>query len=134
MSSDTDSALATDPTLAGVLEELKGRELILHRPEMGTTRADLDRLIAPDFWEVGASGQRYGRNAVIDVLERRSLQPDPNCWETCDFRCQLLASEVYLLTYTLRQVERVTRRVSVWRRTGQGWKVLFHQGTVVQHP
>jgi hypothetical protein len=51
-------ALLTDPSLLGVLEELKEREPIFHRPELGTTRADFDGIMAGDFWEIGASGQR----------------------------------------------------------------------------
>jgi len=35
------------------------------------------------------------------------------------------------LAYTLRQEERLTRRASIWRRTAAGWKIVFHQGTVV---
>jgi hypothetical protein len=38
----------------------------------------------------------------------------------------------YLLTYTLRQPGRVTRRATLWRRTGGGWQAIYHQGTVVQ--
>jgi hypothetical protein len=33
--------LATAPHLAAILEELKQREPIFHRPELGTTRLDL---------------------------------------------------------------------------------------------
>jgi hypothetical protein len=27
---------------------------------------------------------------------------------------------------------RITRRVTLWRRTDAGWKVLYHQGTLVE--
>ncbi len=32
---------------------------------------------------------------------------------------------------TIRQGERRTRRVSVWRRTGTAWILVYHQGTVI---
>jgi len=38
---------------------------------------------------------------------------------------------VYFLTYTLLQGERKTRRATIWQNTPVGWKIVFHQGTVV---
>lgn len=43
-----------------------------------------------------------------------------------------IAADNYLLTYTLFQGERVTRRSTIWRRTGEGWKIMYHQGTIVE--
>ncbi len=52
-----------------------------------------------------------------------------------DVRCQELAADVYLLTYTLRQQGvRISRRATIWRRFSDGWKIVFHQGTIVQDP
>jgi len=45
-----------DAELAQVLEGLRRREPIFHRPELATTRADFDRMTAPDF--VGRALQR----------------------------------------------------------------------------
>jgi hypothetical protein len=28
----------------------------------------------------------------------------------------------------------ITRRSTLWQRHGGEWKILFHQGTIVQHP
>ena len=127
--------LATDPALAGVLDELIRREPIFHRPELGTTRADFENMMMPDFWEVGASGRRYSRDYVLAELERRQRVPFVDVWETTGFHCRKLALDVYLLTYTLLQDnERRTRRSTIWQRTPEGWKIVFHQGTVVQEP
>jgi hypothetical protein len=128
----TEPDLVTPPHLAGVLEELRRREPIFHHPELGTDRADYERMTADDFWEIGASGQRYSREHVFDVLEARQTQPvDESDWETRDFHCRELAGEVYLLTYSLRRGSRLTRRSTIWRRADGDWKVVFHQGTVV---
>ena len=119
--------------LADVLEELKAREPIFHRPEFGTRRADFERMMAEEFWETGASGQRYGRSLVLDVLEERHAKPHEDVWETSEFGCQRLAEDLYLLTYTLLQNKaRLTRRTTIWRRTNEGWKIVYHQGTMVQ--
>lgn len=126
--------LITDPALKGVLEELSAREPIFHRPEHGTTRADFERMTAPDFWEIGASGRRYSRELVLDTVEKRYAQgPYPDVWETADFYCRVLAPELFQVTYTLLQNQfRKTRRSTIWRRTAEGWQIVFHQGTIVE--
>ena len=124
--------LVTPPHLQGVLDELREREPIFHHPGFGTSRADYMRMTTDDFWEIGASGQRYSREFVLDVLEARLTNPvDESDWESRDFHVRELAPGVYLLTYTLRQGERLTRRSTIWRRVGDDWKIVFHQGTVV---
>jgi len=80
---------------------------------------------------VGASGRRYSREFILDTLETRRLQPIEDIWETRGFHCLEVAPGNYLVTYTLHQGARVTRRATLWRRTVAGWKVLYHQGTVV---
>jgi hypothetical protein len=131
--SDKDARMETGSELAWVLEELKAREPIFHRPEWGTTRTDFERMTAEDFWEVGASGRRYSREFVLDALERRRASPHEDPLEAFGFHCRRLSEDVYLLTYTLRQPEeRWTRRATIWRRTSQGWEIVYHQGTVVQ--
>ncbi len=126
-------ASTTNPKLLGVLAELRRREPIFHRPEFGTTRPELDAMLDADFWEVGASGRRYSRRFALDVLEARTGTPDEEVLETTDFRCQELAPDIYLLTYTLRQGgERMSRRTTIWRRDADGWKIVFHQGTIVE--
>lgn len=123
--------LATAPPLQSTLEELKSREPVFHHPEFGTTRADFEGMMDDAFWEIGASGRRYSRAYVLDVLEERWRDPPAERWETGDFHCSEIAADTYLLTYTLKQSDRLTRRASIWRRTESGWKILFHQGTVV---
>jgi hypothetical protein len=68
---------------------------------------------------------------VLDELERRYSGEYDDPWEATDFHCRELADEVYLLTYTLFQGKRQTRRATIWQRTDTGWKMVFHQGTVV---
>ncbi len=123
--------LVTDIRLQPILDELRQREPIFHRPEFGTTRHDFEAITEPDYWEVGASGHRYSRQYVLDVLEERFKHPTDDVWETSGFHCMEIAADNYLLTYTLKQGERITRRATVWRRTAQGWKIVYHQGTVV---
>jgi hypothetical protein len=125
-------AFATSPQLLEVLEELKQREPVFHHPEFGTTRADYENMMDSEFWEVGASGRRYSREFVLDTLENRAPDPDESKWLTRDFQCREIAASNYLITYTLAQGPRITRRATLWRRTAAGWKILYHQGTIVE--
>jgi len=126
--------LTTAPELQDILAELTKREPIFHRPEFRTTRADFERMTVEDYWETGASGRRYSRQFVLDQLERRFSVPHADLWETRDFHCRRLSEDTYLLTYTLLQDhQRLTRRATIWQSTIDGWKVVYHQGTIVQN-
>lgn len=123
----------TADALLNIQQQLIAREPIFHRPEHGITRADFEAMTAEDFWETGASGQRYNRKYVLDLLEQRYADgPYADQWETEDFYCQEIAPDNYLLTYTLHQGERITRRATLWRRTDKGWVIVYHQGTIVE--
>jgi hypothetical protein len=123
----------TDPDLLGILEELIKREPIFHRPELGTSRADFEKMTSPDFWEIGASGRRYNRPFALDELERRHSTAVVEDWKTSEFHCRKLAQDVFLLTYTLlEEGVRLTRRSTIWELTETGWQVAFHQGTIVE--
>ena len=122
----------SDPANLDVLNELIKREPLFHRPEFGTTRRDFENMTIETFWEVGASGRRYSRKYVIDTLELRHSQPHEDIWETRDFHCLEIALDNYLITYTLIQGERVTRRSTIWRRCASDWKIVYHQGTIVE--
>jgi hypothetical protein len=128
--------LSTESKLREILQELRSREPVFHRPEFGTTRADFEAMTEENFWEVGASGRRYSRGHVLHVLEDRHQVAShlalEDTWEATDFACRELGSDTYLLTYTLAQGQRKTRRATVWRRSAAGWKIVFHQGTIVE--
>jgi hypothetical protein len=126
-------SFTTAPELQPIIDELSAREPIFHRPEFGTTREDFERMTTEDYWETGASGRRYSRSFVLDELEKRFSVPRTDVWETSEFQCRGLGEDTYLLTYTLLQDHaRLTRRTTIWRQTADGWKTLYHQGTIVQ--
>jgi hypothetical protein len=132
-----DGGSEADASLDAVLAELRDREPIFHRLELGTTRADFEAQTAPDFWEVGASGRVYTREVVWATLAERYADPAYGVndhWATSDFACREIAPETYLLTYVLRQEERVTRRLTLWQGATGRWRILYHQGTLISEP
>jgi hypothetical protein len=114
-----------------VRDQLLRLEPLFHRPEFGSTKKDFEQMMAPGFWEVGASGRRYSREFVLEALEERFTSQQDDVWRVEDFHCAEVAADLYLATYTLFQDSRVTRRVTIWRRTAEGWQAVYHQGTVV---
>jgi len=130
-----DAFLTTDPDLLPVLHDLERQEPIFHRPEFAATCADFDQLMAPDYWEIGASGRRYSRSFVLQTLAKQApLDAGAANWQTTDFACRQLGPDTYLVTYTLDQASRLTRRSTIWRRNGSNWQILFHQGTMIESP
>ena len=124
--------LHTDPDLVSVLEQLRLREPIFHTPEFGSTRAEFEKATAPEYWETSASGRRYSREFILGALEQNPpVDAVVAGWQCYDHALRWLGPDTYLLTYTLRQVERVTRRATIWQTTSEGWRILYHQGTIV---
>lgn len=115
-----------------ILEKLEELEPLFHAAYADANVAQFEQLVAPEFWEVGASGNRYSRDFALKVLAERKTDPDPQAWRTAEFHVSPAGGDHYLLTYTLFQPGRVTRRLPVWRCSEKGWQVIYHQGTVVQ--
>ena len=122
----------TAPDLLSVLEDLRRREPIFHTPEFGSTRGDFERATAPEYWETSASGRRYSREFILKTLQQNPpVDAVAAGWQCYDHALRRLGADTYLLTYTLRQLERITRRMTIWQRTPEGWRILYHQGTIV---
>jgi hypothetical protein len=119
-----------------ILKELKMREPIFHHPDdFGRTRQDILNMTCDEFWEVGASGNVYSREHVIEILLKRYSDPEyKDEWEANDFELTEITPNNYLITYVLVQGKRITRRATLWRYINSDWKILYHQGTVVQEP
>ena len=115
----------TAPELLPVLEELRRREPIFHTPAFPTA-------MAPDYWEVGASGRRYSREFILNFLQQNPPVDAASAgWRSSDHCVRRLCPDTYLFTYTLRQRDRVTRRATIWQDASEGWRILYPQGTIV---
>ena len=112
------------------------REPVFDRTEVIHDAETFEREVAPDFREVGASGNVYDREAVKRTVLARLAGTEPvslaGGYRIEAFVARLVADRVVLLTYDLHGQGRVTRRSSLYRRTAGTWQVFFHQGTVVE--
>ena len=111
-----------------VLDSLLQCEASFQRPPAGCTRDDFERMIAESFWEIGASGRRYDRQDVLQTVDARMSAPPAGAWDTSDVRCAQLCATTFLLSYALRQPQRLSRRSTIWRHTDGQRQMLFHQG------
>jgi hypothetical protein len=114
--------------------ELYRLEQLLALAGAHPTRGELERYIADDFVEYGASGRIWTKGAVIDAMQTWPSMER----EVVDFSVRALSGSVALVTYkSIRQAEppgapRTSLRASIWRQNGTSWELLFHQGTPVQ--
>ena len=123
--------------LLDVKKYILAREPIFHHREFTSSRADVERETTADYFEISASGCDYTRDFVLDYLEQRYAEESVDAmvaehWEVKDFKIKRLASELYLVNYTLYGQGRVTKRGEIWvGNLSSGLKVMYHQGTVV---
>jgi len=125
--------LRAEAGLHQILDELRQLEPIFHTKRFGLTAEERERRVAPDYWEVGASGRRYTRAFIMDMLVKQPpVDADEAGWRAWDFGLrQLGPAAIYLVTYSLDQAGRITRRATVWHKAEQEWRILYHQGTGV---
>ena len=127
----------TDNDLAAIRDELIAREPLFHREAAGSGRAVFEAIMAPDFWEVGASGRVYSRDFLRSVVLQRLQDCDVDArvaqgWTTQDHGIRQLGPDTYLVTYQLNGQGRRTRRATIWRTSlVKGWHVIYHQGPVI---
>ena len=93
--------------------------------------ARLERLLAPDFHEFGASGREYGFEGTAARVAA-ATHPGEEPIGVANMRGWLLANGLVILKYTSTgSGGRRAHRTSLWRRTADGrWQVFHHQGTL----
>jgi hypothetical protein len=112
-----------------VAAALAGERALLD-PGVRADPARAGALLHPEFAEVGASGRRWGRAEILAAMaDELSLAGERV--EVRDLQGERIAEDVVHLTYLSDVAGRVARRSSLWRRTDDGWRLWFHQGTPV---
>ncbi|QDL27047.1 DUF4440 domain-containing protein [Stenotrophomonas maltophilia] len=119
------------PADTALAAELEALERALHAPQVRADRERLAALLDEDFSEIGSSGQCYGRDAALQKipLERAQVLIESEqyaVWLLAEGRAQVRYRSRY---HVDGQAQRWVLRSSLWRRHGQRWRVVFHQGT-----
>jgi hypothetical protein len=89
----------------------------------------LERLLAPDFHEFGASGgELVFEGTAAQVAAATDPSADPIQIE--NMRGWLLAPGLVMVKYTSNSAGRRANRTSLWRCVAPGqWQIFHHQGT-----
>lgn len=94
-------------------------------------RGWMDRILHPDFDEVGMSGRIYSREEILST-EADDLEIE---LPLDGYRMDLVDEDVALVRYVSRDriggETRIAERSSLWINTNEGWRLRFHQGTPV---
>ena len=102
------------------LDEVVALELALLDPEVRRSPERVQRLLHPDFREIGLSGV-WNRDAIV-----AALAADPGTgWTATEVEAREVAGGVVLVTYRAAG----SLRSSLWVEGPEGWQLLFHQGT-----
>ncbi|GAB49453.1 nuclear transport factor 2 family protein [Mobilicoccus pelagius] len=99
--------------------------------QSAATRADPRRsieLLSPDFVEIGASGRRWDRATILDLLAEESGSDTAEI-VVHDLHARVLTADVVQVFWVSERDGRRARRTSLWQRTPAGWRQTFHQGT-----
>lgn len=119
-----------DPETLAILREL---EESLWRAGTRYSNAQMDRILAEDFIELGRSGRIYAREEMFfDASAQGRIYatlPLPH------FHARYLTDDVVQVIYVSEVVHggktEKANRSSIWTRAPEGWKLRFHQGTPV---
>ena len=114
-----------------VEDELLRKEKLLLDTLVRRNRSQVEALLADDFFEFGASGRVWTREAILDLLASEDYIPPA----VEDFACRFIADGVALVTYRTVRINPETGqrdaalRSSLWTLQSGRWVVCFHQGT-----
>jgi hypothetical protein len=122
--------MSEDLQIKGYLISLEKKLL---NPNIRKSDEELLQLLSDDYLEFGVSGNTYDKKDTIETLKR-----EPS-GQICafDFKVNLLTPEIALVTYTAVKknnlnVEAVSLRSSLWKKTGKNWKISFHHSSKIQ--
>lgn len=115
------------------MNQLIENERALLQQDVRQNEAELQRLLHPDFIEVGYSGRTYDFQSTIESL----LTEDCSAGYTHaqSFDASVLEDSVILLRFCTAHVSsdgvatRYCKRVSIWMLSDKKWQMRFHQGT-----
>lgn len=107
-------------------EHIRQLEENLLNPEVRSSRTELKKLLADDFFEFGSSGKVLykGEDIAEDGIRivRMTLS---------DFELHPLSESIVLSTYRIfnEDSKQHSLRSSIWKLNEDKWKMVFHQGT-----
>ncbi len=109
-------------------------ELALMDPAVRSSRSEAVRLLDPEYVEVGDSGRHYTYEHMLAWLpEHAGSVTDGPRYRPSAITGIVLAPGLVQLRYETDFDGRRARRTSLWRKRDEetGWRMFYHQGTLV---
>ncbi|MCM3585733.1 DUF4440 domain-containing protein [Mesobacillus maritimus] len=107
-------------------KQIKQLEEKLLSPEVRSSKVELQKLLADDFFEFGSSGRVLYKDEEIAADGIGIVK-----MKMSDFEIRLLSDDVVLATYLVlnESTNQHSLRSSIWKQNEGKWKMVFHQGT-----
>jgi hypothetical protein len=113
-------------------ELVKNYELKLLNKYIRHNKKELDKLISKKFIEYGSSGRIYKYNDIINqLLESKDEQLKYKIIEIDTRNLSKNIIQVLYIIETEMEEKIITNRNSIWEKEDDNWKIIFHQGTIV---
>ncbi|QFG67515.1 DUF4440 domain-containing protein [Ornithinimicrobium pratense] len=99
-----------------------------------STRGDADRLrklLSPTFIEIGASGRRWDRRSILDLLVQETADPSTAGIRIDNLTGRQLTEDMIQVFWDSTRKDRRARRTSLWQRRDGRWQLIYHQATVL---
>lgn len=117
-------------------EQIKTLELKLLHTDTGTDPSLFNALLSEDFEEIGNTGHINSRQEVINWLINKN---NDDRWLLKNFRIKILSTDWVLAIYEAQKISnldststsRGSLRSSIWKRHGDNWQMVFHQGSKI---
>lgn len=115
------------------MDILVEQEIELHHYEVRHNQSDRERLIHPEFSEVGQSGNSYDFTSIVEMMKNE--EPSNYRVHSQNYECVQLEPSVQLLKYQSAIIDEAgeisgyAKRCSIWAFTGSSWQLKYHQGT-----
>ncbi len=111
-------------------EQLLQLEEKLLTSDVRSSKTELKKILADEFFEFGSSGRVLYKDEDfedgIGIIEVK----------LSDFEIHILSDEIVLATYRTfnEQTKKHALRSSIWKLNEGVWKMVFHQGTKTDQP
>ncbi|MFF1922496.1 DUF4440 domain-containing protein [Streptomyces sp. NPDC058221] len=111
----------------GVAAAVEG-ELRLLDPLVRASTELLVQVLHPEFHEVDSTGRHWDRDTVITSLITGTA-PRPGPLTASRMHGTQLADDLVHVTFDTEAKGKRAHRSSLWRLTGTGWLLYYHQAT-----
>lgn len=112
-------------------ELIKNLEIELLQPDVRKNTDRINELLADDFIEFGASGNKYTKNDILEHLPKLAKAK----YTIYDFSAVQISPDTILATYRVEKEivaskeKSFSLRSSLWQNRNGSWQMFFHQGT-----